>query len=388
MTALDVPLVLADPQTPPAAQLASTPDGTPTPETSMGTAQAYLWLLVTAAGLIAGVIVGVYAIFRDAWPEALAWGQLFVDRGWGTFIAVVLALGSVAMAMAVRSARRNDRFHLMLYLTLTLMCGLCFLGVTVIDYMQMARDLSQQRRELAPRPPRPAAPLHAVAPIAPVRAGLDLAAGERFYNMVCAACHGRSGEGMKGLGLPLRDSELVIRSTPAELSAFVKAGRSANDPKSKMNAAMLPRGGAAFLTDANVDDIVAHIKKNIAAAPEGGAAAPAVIASASDAGEDVPASFIVPPTTGPKGLRTEFLHDAPVASTSPRDACSFFVFYYIFTGLHAIHVLIGLCIVGWLFHAAIARSQASVCQSDIDVGGLYWHVMAATWLVMLSLVHF
>jgi cytochrome c oxidase subunit 3 len=71
----------------------------------------------------------------------------------------------------------------------------------------------------------------------------------------------------------------------------------------------------------------------------------------------------------------------------PEHVQIFFVFYYFLTGLHAIHLLIGIAVVlvmAWL--ARRARFSAEY-YSPIESWGLYWHFVDVVWVFLLPLLY-
>lgn len=64
---------------------------------------------------------------------------------------------------------------------------------------------------------------------------------------------------------------------------------------------------------------------------------------------------------------------------------TFFMFYYLMTGLHLVHVILGLIILGFvlreLHRAAVPRIKF------IETGGIYWHMVDLLWLVLFALFY-
>lgn len=89
----------------------------------------------------------------------------------------------------------------------------------------------------------------------------DAAAGKELYAATCAACHGPEGEGVVGLGKDMTVSTFIAERTDAELVAFLKEGRGPDDPLNTTGVAMPPKGGNPALTDAQLADIVAHVRE-------------------------------------------------------------------------------------------------------------------------------
>jgi disulfide bond formation protein DsbB len=105
----------------------------------------------------------------------------------------------------------------------------------------------------------PATSARVSTPAVPAIAG-DADAGWERYIESCAACHGPEGNGMPNQGVSLRASRFLSDHTDAELFAFLKAGRLPTDPASVTRMLMPPKGGNAALTDAQLRDVVAHLR--------------------------------------------------------------------------------------------------------------------------------
>lgn len=88
----------------------------------------------------------------------------------------------------------------------------------------------------------------------------DIAAGQQKYRISCGTCHGDDGEGIEGLGKPLRGNEFVRNNDPAAIVAMVEEGRDASHPQNTTGIAMPPKGGNVALTKADLRDIVAFLK--------------------------------------------------------------------------------------------------------------------------------
>jgi|GEM_PF-614288 len=98
--------------------------------------------------------------------------------------------------------------------------------------------------------------------------------GYELFIASCSACHGASGEGMEGLGKPLKASDFVASKSEAELVAFVKTGRPVWDELNTTGLDMPPKGGNPALTDEQIAEIVNYIK-SLGASPSSSGAASA-----------------------------------------------------------------------------------------------------------------
>jgi cytochrome c oxidase subunit 3 len=60
----------------------------------------------------------------------------------------------------------------------------------------------------------------------------------------------------------------------------------------------------------------------------------------------------------------------------------FFSLYYLMTGLHAIHVIGGIVVLGVLAWRARRGHYSSEWNTPIELGGLYWHFVDIVWLFL------
>jgi cytochrome c oxidase subunit 3 len=57
------------------------------------------------------------------------------------------------------------------------------------------------------------------------------------------------------------------------------------------------------------------------------------------------------------------------------------------TGLHGIHLIIGIGILTGLTIQAYRGRYSSVYWSPVEVGGLYWHFVDVVWIFLLPLLY-
>lgn len=65
----------------------------------------------------------------------------------------------------------------------------------------------------------------------------------------------------------------------------------------------------------------------------------------------------------------------------------FYMFYFMFTGIHFVHVMIGLGVLAYLF--AVSR-QTHHTPADIGVlesGAIFWHMVDLLWIVLFALFY-
>lgn len=72
---------------------------------------------------------------------------------------------------------------------------------------------------------------------------------------------------------------------------------------------------------------------------------------------------------------------------SPERVRLFLCFYYIMTGIHSIHLAIGIFVVLWLAVEAARGSIPPDNYSTVDVISLYWHLVDGIWLFLMPLLY-
>lgn len=65
----------------------------------------------------------------------------------------------------------------------------------------------------------------------------------------------------------------------------------------------------------------------------------------------------------------------------------FMMFYFILTGLHAVHLTIGIGLVSWLFIQAAEGHRPRVGATVTEVIGLYWHFVDVVWIFLLPVLY-
>jgi cytochrome c oxidase subunit 3 len=110
------------------------------------------------------------------------------------------------------------------------------------------------------------------------------------------------------------------------------------------------------------------------------------------------APTIAPAATGPGGLAAGAMedilhsHDAhtvhPLQDVNrPPNPHLFFNIYFMMTGLHGVHVLVGGIVIIWLIIRGLKGHFSSEYFTPVDLGGLYWHVVDLIWIFLFPLFY-
>ncbi len=69
------------------------------------------------------------------------------------------------------------------------------------------------------------------------------------------------------------------------------------------------------------------------------------------------------------------------------DSNLFYRDYFAFTGLHMLHVIIGLCLLAYAWRLGQSTSDAHGHARFIEGTGLYWHMVDLLWVVLFALIY-
>jgi len=93
-----------------------------------------MWVFLLTEILFFGGLFVAYMIYRIWYFDAFAEASRRLSLFWGGLNTAVLLFSSLTMAMAVRSAKTNQRKATVNWLIITMILGCVFLGVKVIEY--------------------------------------------------------------------------------------------------------------------------------------------------------------------------------------------------------------------------------------------------------------
>jgi len=111
-----------------------------------------------------------------------------------------------------------------------------------------------------------------------------------------------------------------------------------------------------------------------------------------------PGSFVVersairPAPPGPEGTviaaeeQEEHLEEAGI-HRRPANVQIFFSIYFLMTGLHGIHVLVGMGAIAWILVRSIRGDFGPQYFTPVDFVGLYWHLVDLIWIFLFPLLY-
>jgi len=78
-----------------------------------------------------------------------------------------------------------------------------------------------------------------------------------------------------------------------------------------------------------------------------------------------------------------FVFDAPYA----QHAQLFFSLYFLMTGLHAVHMIIGLGIMSVMLWLSWRGTITKDYYNPVEIAGLYWHFVDIVWIFLFPLLY-
>jgi cytochrome c oxidase subunit III len=72
---------------------------------------------------------------------------------------------------------------------------------------------------------------------------------------------------------------------------------------------------------------------------------------------------------------------------APRYVELYFVFYFVLTGLHALHMVIGMGVLGVMFVLARRGHFRPEYPTPVEIMGLYWHFVDIVWIFLFPLLY-
>jgi nitric oxide reductase NorE protein len=65
----------------------------------------------------------------------------------------------------------------------------------------------------------------------------------------------------------------------------------------------------------------------------------------------------------------------------------FYMYYYMFTGIHFLHVLIGMGVLAFMAHYASDGKFSAIKIGHIESGASFWHVVDLLWIALFALLY-
>jgi cytochrome c oxidase subunit 3 len=65
----------------------------------------------------------------------------------------------------------------------------------------------------------------------------------------------------------------------------------------------------------------------------------------------------------------------------------YFTIYFLTTGLHAFHVIVGASVLAWVLKGIVKGKYGPRNNVAVELGGLYWHLVDLVWIFLFPLLY-
>ena len=83
----------------------------------------------------------------------------------------------------------------------------------------------------------------------------------------------------------------------------------------------------------------------------------------------------------------EGAHGGHAVSADPKHVQMFFVIYFIMTGMHAFHMIIGAGLLTWLIILSLKGHFGPHNFMKLECTGFYWHFVDIVWIFLFPLLY-
>lgn len=86
----------------------------------------------------------------------------------------------------------------------------------------------------------------------------------------------------------------------------------------------------------------------------------------------------------------QLAHKATILKADPfaaQHSQIFFLLYFIMTGLHGIHVVIGIGLLGWIWLRSLRNEFGKTWNTPVELIGLYWHLVDLIWIYLFPIIY-
>lgn len=256
-----------------------------------------MWLFLATEVLLFAGLFCAYAVYRSNHPEVFLNGEKYLSKMWGGINTIILLLSSFTVALAVRAASMGDRKKTVVFLALTVVGALGFLGVKTVEY------------------------------------------SDKF-------AHGT----LWGAKYSPHADEHAAEHAPAHGTTVV---------------AIHPEAEPGYTAHTPWESKPALAEKSLI---------------------PVPPSVASLPTTDGR-VTPEAVAEGAAQQRQQTYDHIFFGIYFVMTGLHGIHVVIGMIAIIWVMLRAHRGDFTKRYYLPVDLVGLYWHLVDLIWIYLFPLLY-
>ena len=336
----------------------------------------FMWLFLSTEIMFFAGLIGTYIVLRFGAPRWPAPHDVHLVEPIGAFNTFVLILSSVTIVLCLEAARANKAGSAKLWMLATLLLGSLFLGIKAYEYNSKFS--------------------HGIFPALP-RSRIYEKAGLRFVSGV-------------RLRLDEINTELMAQDPPKTAAVALQAKLAARkqallDEIAELEKKGVPEKLAARKAEIDKEvleieeqmpvNIVTKLKSHVQQVEKLAAQNPHDL-TGSQAAMDALANEIMPAHHSP----FQPVGDAHADEKNPPPGLNdqhawlklpmvipggnmWASTYFLLTGFHALHVLVGLFVFALLLLVPLGASRAGAVENI----GLYWHFVDLVWIFLFPLLY-
>jgi cytochrome c oxidase subunit III len=373
-----------------------------------------IWLFLAQEVLFFSALFVAYILYRVHHGEIYDYAHKWLDVKMGAINTAVLIFSSLTAAWAVRCAQLNQKRGLVACLALTLACACGFLCIKYFEYTHKYHEGILFGRYFDPCVSSGGNELMTKGNECPGSKSTikwDIGAGK-----ATAGCYEQSAIDLDpkqaGVQAKCEVSEVKlsggkqVSSRPITNMCADKIGDGAEHAKNKypcwkpsyqpavcpdLTDAIQRSQGAGGRSQVGIVVVYGdhQVRKDVAITaacyPPEPAPAPADPLADPEPKTDKLALGEKLVADEPQIVHDE--HDLLYAGPPPEHTSMFFTIYFAMTGLHGIHVLVGVFVFIWLLIRAIKGHFTPDYFGPIDYAALYWHIVDLIWIFLFPLLY-
>ena len=392
-----------------------------TPEQQFDSAKMGMWAFLATEILMFGGLFCAYAVYRYNNPDVFRVGEHHLNTALGATNTVVLLASSLTMALAVRAAQLGQKTYLILMLSITLLGGVGFMCIKSVEYYAKyehglfpgrynSYDRVQNEKgflehvvgaEEGGHAQSKEGVEHGPAGNTPTLLKGDMGKEVENQGQVDGPGdekHRPTDETAPGGGPPEKVAPLMGYSGYA-------ATRSSTAPTTANDATAV---SGAIADGENQNPSIGQERGTLAENPAGDTAEQATAPSNPAAGRQITdlgpdyfdphygtgdAAKIRPAFNSKLGTVAPVHNSHPVVEYQDLDikeqsnVKAFFNIYFLMTGLHGVHVIVGMGLITWILVRATKGTFGPAYYTPVDLIGLYWHLVDIIWIFLFPLLY-
>ncbi|MEO8554679.1 MAG: cytochrome c oxidase subunit 3 [Kofleriaceae bacterium] len=395
-----------------------------------------IWLFLAQEVLFFSALFVAYVLYRVHHPEIYSYAHKWLDVKYGAINTGVLIFSSLTAAWAVRAAQLGQRLLLIVCLATTIVCAFAFLGIKYIEYTHKihehilfgryfdpcispgGEELLTKRNEcpgtkgsvtwdFAVNPPKGQA-TEGCFDATKLDLDLKLSGVQADCQVETVKIEMKNGKEVE-VGAPTP----ITNQCPDELLVVLNGNRGMEGTGKELAKEAAPKFPCwrpayqpAVCPDATTVDQHAHgvgekpqvgilveygdheeredlkVKAKCKDAPPPTPLDP--IARASEHHEEVLGTKAIHPIHVPTAHEE---HELESLGPPPEHTEMFLSVYFAMTGLHGIHVFVGILVFIWLLIRAVKGHFTADYFGPVDFAALYWHIVDLIWIFLFPLLY-